>query len=127
MKILNDKSWIMGKWIENQTLSEQVMEKYYDVFTDLLHGKKSMVCSYISKDGVVVSKAVYINFTENEREIWINTDESAELCQSLNSNKNITGYIFDEESVCGIMLLGEAGFEQQAEYIVKSWKNEFED
>ena len=127
MKVLEDKKWIQGKWIKNQECSDLELRKRMDVFTDLLQRKKTMVCSYPSPTGMIISKAVYINFVENGKEIWINTDENAEFCQYLKSNKQVTGFIFDEESVCGVMLQGQAEVEQREAYIRKSWRSELND
>ena len=124
MRSIVSKEWIKGKWTTCEC-DKELLNRYFDVFLRLINTKKIMILSYLSTEGIV-SKAVYVNLHETN-EIWINSDSTADLSLYLTSPNEITAYIFDEESVIGAMLKGVAEIEKRDEYILKSWKDEFND
>ncbi len=126
MKLIACKKWEKGKWIPYDGQDEKLLDKYYSVLKELLADKKIMVLSY-SDAGDIVSKAVYVNLHENDRDIWINSDATADLSKHLVVPSMVTGYIFDEASVSGVMLKGTAEIEKRHEYILRSWRDEFID
>lgn len=124
MRAIASKEWIKGKWTTCEC-DKELLNRYFDVFLRLLNTKKIMILSYLSSDGLV-SKAVYVNLHESN-EIWINSDSTADFSKYLTEPKEVTAFIFDEESVTGAMLKGVATIEKRREYILKSWKEDFED
>lgn len=124
MELISSKEWVKGKWLTCEC-NKKLLTEYFEVFNNLLNNKKTIVLSYLTDSGIV-SKAAYINLHDNE-DIWINSDSTADLSLYLTSPNEITAYIFDEESVIGAMLKGVAEIEKRDEYILKSWKDEFND
>lgn len=125
MEISEVKVWRNGKWsvYENR---EDYIEWCDSVLSSLFMKADVAMCSYIQNDQVI-SKAMYIVKKKDNSELWFNSDSTAELTQVIHPELKFTLFIYDQESVGSLMLVGKMEIEKNEDIKKEVWKEEFND